>query len=401
MKSTSYVRCTRAVAVALALAFSFSLTGCGGSSRGAAPSSDGAEAPAGASNPPANGHTVDSLMARYDLPEGPGGSVLVVHDGEVAYMHSYGLADVEARVRATPGTDYRLASLSKQFTATAIMLLVRDGKLSYDDRVIDILPGFPAYARGVTVRQLLTHTSGLWAYEDFVPDTATEQVHDRDVLDLIGRADSTYFPPGSAFRYSNTGYALLALVVEHASGEPYARFLHDRIFEPLGMDGTVAYREGISTVPERAFGYSRRGDGFARTDQSSTSAVLGDGGIYTSVSDLAKWDRALENHTLVGADARKLSWTPAALSDGTKTSYGFGWFVDHDRGRLRLTHNGETRGFTNAIVRYPDQRLTVIVLTNITNSAPWDVAQAIANVWLGATNTAPRAPAWPFQRTGS
>lgn len=340
-------------------------------------------------------------MARYDHPAGPGASVVVIKDGEVAYMHSYGLADVEAGVRASPSTDYRLASLTKQFTATAIMLLVQDGKLDYDDRVIDILPGFPAYGGDITVRHLLTHTSGLWAYEDFVPDTATAQVSDRDVLALIGRADSTYFPPGSAFRYSNSGYALLSLIVEQVSGEPFARFLHDRIFAPLGMNGSVAYVKGVSTVPNRAYGYTRRGGEYVRTDQSPTSAVLGDGGIYTSVSDLVKWDHALESHQLVSAEARELSWTPYVLKDGTRTSYGFGWFVDEDRGRRRLTHNGETRGFTNAIIRYPDQRLTVIVLTNLSNSAPWDAAQKIADVWLGTSTTAQRASPWPFQRTGS
>jgi CubicO group peptidase (beta-lactamase class C family) len=265
--------------------------------------------------------------------------------------------------------------------------------------VADILPGFPAYGRDITVRQLLTHSSGLWAYEDFVPDTASVQVKDRDVLALLGRADSTYFPPGSAFRYSNSGYAVLSLLVERLSGMPFARFLHDRIFEPLGMKGTVAYQKGISTVPNRAYGYSRRGSGFVRTDQSPTSAVLGDGGIYSSVSDLAKWDHALESHALLPAAARKLSWTPNVLSDGEPTKYGFGWFVDHDRGRMRLTHNGETRGFTNAFVRYPDERLSVIVLTNITNSAPWDVAQAIADVWLGRPGG--HAPTWPFQDPGS
>lgn len=340
-------------------------------------------------------------MAKYDRPDGPGASVVVIHDGEVAYMHSYGLANVEEKVPATPETDYRLASLTKQFTATAIMLLARDGKLDYDDRVSDILPGFPAYGRDITIRHLLTHTSGLWAYEDFVPDTASVQVKDRDVLALLGRADSTYFAPGSAFRYSNTGYAVLALVVEQVSGEPFARFLHERIFAPLGMDGSVAYEKGVSTVPNRAYGYTRRGESFARTDQSSTSAVLGDGGIYTSVADLVKWDRALENHTLVGADARQLSWTPYVLSDGQPTKYGFGWFVDRDRGRKRLTHNGETRGFTNAIIRYPEQRLSVIILTNLTNSAPWDAAQKIADVWLGIGAEGERAPRWPFLEPSS
>jgi CubicO group peptidase (beta-lactamase class C family) len=348
-----------------------------------------------------NGRTVDSLMARYDRPDGPGASVVVIHDGRVAYMRSYGLANLETHTAATPKTDYRLASLTKQFTATAIMLLVQDGKLAYDDRVIDILPGFPSYGRDITVRHLLTHTSGLWAYEDFVPDTATVQVKDRDVLALLGRADSTYFPPGSAFRYSNSGYALLALIVEQVSGKPFASFLHDRIFAPLGMNGSVAYEKGVSTIPNRAYGYTMRDNAFRRTDQSSTSAVLGDGGIYTSVADLVKWDHALESHALVSAEARELSWTPYVLTNGEATEYGFGWFVDRDRGRTRLTHNGETRGFTNAIIRYPDQRLSVIVLTNLSNSAPWDAAQAIADLWLGLGATAQRAQRWPCQDSAS
>jgi CubicO group peptidase (beta-lactamase class C family) len=379
------------ILVAIALA-----AGCSHNPRAA-----GASPAAPMASRAANGRTVDSLMARYDRPDGPGASVVVIRDGRVAYMHSYGLANVEEHIAATPETDYRLASLTKQFTATAIMLLVQDGRFDYDDKVIDILPGFPSYGRDITVRHLLTHTSGLWAYEDFVPDTATVQVKDRDVLTLIGRADSTYFPPGSAFRYSNSGYAVLALIVEQVSGEPFASFLHDRIFAPLGMTGSVAYEEGISTVPHRAYGYTKRGDAFVRTDQSSTSAVLGDGGIYTSVADLVKWDRALESHALVSAAARKLSWTPYVLADGESTEYGFGWFVDHDRGRRRLTHNGETRGFTNAIIRYPDQRLSVIVLTNLSNSAPWDAAQAIADAWLGLGATAQRAPRWPFQDSAS
>jgi CubicO group peptidase (beta-lactamase class C family) len=345
--------------------------------------------------------TVDSLMAKYARPDSPGASVVVIHNGAVAYSQAYGLSDLESHARATTETDYRLASLTKQFTATAIMLLAEDGKLHYDDHVIDLLPGFPAYGREITVRHLLTHTSGLWDYEDFVPDTATVQVKDRDVLTLIGRADSTYFPPGSAFRYSNSGYAVLALLVEQVSGMPFARFLHDRIFRPLGMDSSVAYEKGVSTVPNRAYGYSQSGNGFVRTDQSPTSAVLGDGGIYTSVEDLVRWDHALETHALLPEATRKLSWTPNVLSDGKPTRYGFGWFVDQDRGRTRLTHNGETRGFTNAIVRYPSERLSVIVLTNRTDGDPWDAAQKIADAWLGIGGSGPQAPTWPFRSPDS
>lgn len=340
----------------------------------------------------AHARTIDSLMAAYAAPDGPGASVLVIRDGTTVFAKGYGRADVERGVAVTPATNFRLASLTKQFTATAVMLLVADHRLRYDDDITTLLPGLPAFARAVTVRQLLTHTSGLPDYEDFVPDSQTAQVHDADIPSLIGHAAGPKFPPGTRYAYSNTGYGLLALIAERAAGVGFARFLHERIFAPLHMTGTVAYEAGRSTVPHRAYGYTLR-DGVPRpTDQSNTSAVLGDGGIYSSAVDLAKWDRAQERHTLVSAEAQRLAWTPPALPGGEHTEYGFGWFVDHDTGTLRLRHHGESRGFTNGIIRYPERRLTVVVLTNRTGGAPWDIAQRIAELYLGAT-VAP-SPTW-------
>ena len=333
---------------------------------------------------PALLHDVDSILTAYRAPDSPGASVIVIRNGRTLLSRAYGLADVEAHTPITESTNFRLASLTKQFTATAILLLVHDGKLALDDRVASILTELPAHARDVTVRQLLTHTSGLWAYEDFVPDSQTVQVKDRDVPRLLAHADSTYFRPGSAFRYSNTGYALLSLVVERKSGQTFARFLHDRIFAPLGMDSTVAYEAGISTVPQRAFGYSRgvSATAFRRTDQSNTSAVLGDGGIYTSIHDLARWSRALDEHTLIDARTQQMAWTAATLTDGSNAPYGFGWWVNHDAFGLKLWHNGETRGFTNGIVKYPERGITVIVLTNRSGGKPWELAAAIAHLPL-------------------
>jgi CubicO group peptidase (beta-lactamase class C family) len=228
------------------------------------------------------------------------------------------------------------------------------------------------------VRHLLTHTSGLWAYEDFVPDTQTTQVKDRDVLALLQQADSLYFAPGSRYRYSNTGYALLALVVETLSGQRYARFLEERIFQPAGMTATVAHEAGSSTVPNRAYGYSIRRAGTVPSDQSSTSAVLGDGGIYSSLHDLAAWDRALDAGTVLTRDELREAWTPVTLTNGEATRYGFGWFVDRENGSPRLSHHGETSGFTNFILKYPERRLTVVVLTNRRGGSPWDLAARVA-----------------------
>jgi len=336
--------------------------------------------------------TTDSLMEKYASPEGPGASLLVIHNGRVEYMKSYGLAEVDTRKPVGAGTNFRLASLSKQFTATAVMLLVADGKLHYDDDITSLLPGLPSFAHGVTVRNLLNHTSGLPDYEDFVPDSQTTQVHDGDIPSLIAHAAAPKFPAGTRYDYSNTGYGLLALIVERTSAKRFADFLHDRIFAPLAMTGTVAHEEGRSVVAQRAYGHTVSASGIRRTDQSNTSAVLGDGGIYTSVIDWAKWDRALEQHTLVSAAEQQLAWTPPSLPNGAKTDYGFGWFVDRDHGTMRLRHHGESRGFTNGVIRYPEKRISVVVLTNRSGGAPWDIAQTIAELYLDPSSGGASVP---------
>jgi CubicO group peptidase (beta-lactamase class C family) len=327
---------------------------------------------------------IDAILSPYRQPNVPGASVLVLHRGRVAYDKAFGSADLEAHVPATVNTDYRLASLTKAFTAMSIMLLVKDGKLHYDDRLVDVLPGAPAYAKDVRITHLLTHTSGLVDYEDFVPDSQTTQLNDDDVLRLMHRTDSLDFPPGSAYHYSNSAYVLLGLIVAHASGMPFPQFLHDRIFAPLHMDSTVAYVKGSSRVPNRAYGYTGDSSGhFTRTDQSSTSATLGDGGIYTSVMDMAKWSDALDKSTLVDSATMHRAWSPTMLTTGKESGYGYGWFVATVNGELQLRHHGESTGFTNAILKYPKRDLTIILLTNRTGGAPWDIADRIAEQFPG------------------
>ncbi|MEO7457420.1 MAG: serine hydrolase domain-containing protein [Gemmatimonadaceae bacterium] len=341
---------------------------------------------------PANAR-IDSLMAPYADASGPGASVMVLRHGAVVYAKAYGLADVDSQAPVTTATNFRLASLSKQFTATTVMMLAGKGRLAYDDEITRYVSGLPAFARGVTVRQLLNHTSGLPDYEDFVPDTQTVQAHDGDVPAFISHAAAPKFAAGTKYDYSNTGYALLALIVERVTGQRYADALRTMIFTPLGMTGTVAYEAGRSTVTHRAYGHSVRGGVVKRTDQSNTSAVLGDGGIYSSAVDMAKWHRAMDAHILVSAEAQRMAWTPPVLPAGAKTEYGFGWFADSVGGLLRVRHHGESRGFTNGVVKFPAQRLTVVVLTNRSGGAPWDVAQHVAEEYLGpAVRSAPWRP---------
>ena len=307
---------------------------------------------------------VDALMSEYDGAV-PGASVLVIRDGQSVVRRAYGLSNLEEKTPAAPETNYRLASVTKQFTAAAILLLMKGGRLRLDDRLRQWLPSLPEATDAITLHHVLSHRSGLIDYEDLIATTA--QLHDADVLALLEREPRTYFAPGTAYRYSNSGYTLLALVIEKASGQSFASFLRDRVLLPLGMQNTVAFEEGISTVRHRAFGYSRTDGGWTRTDQSPTSAVLGDGGIYSSIDDLALWDAALYDESLA------LAFTPVTNTDETDVQYGLGWRITGDT----LWHSGESIGFRNVIVRNPKRRLTVVILTNRDERPPYETALKI------------------------
>ncbi|MBV8574838.1 MAG: beta-lactamase family protein [Acetobacteraceae bacterium] len=306
----------------------------------------------------------------------PGAALLVVRAGEPVVRRGWGLADLEARVAVTPATNFRLASLTKAFTAAAVLILAEEGRLALDDAARTWLPSLPATASAITLRHLLNHTSGLIDYEAVMPAATREPLRDADVLRLLEAQDRTYFPPGKDYRYSNGGYALLALVVSRASGEGFARFLEDRIFAPLGMQGSVAHEAGVSSIRHRAFGYSSQGGRWIRTDQDLTSAVLGDGGIYSSIEDLAKWDAALQEPGLLSAESLRLAFTHATATDAADVHYGCGWRITGET----VWHSGETIGFRNVIVRWPRRRCSVILLTNRDDPPPYGYALAIAKL---------------------
>lgn len=328
---------------------------------------------------------IGALLSDYDGASRPGACVLVRHNGEAALTRCFGMADLERGTPAEPRTNFRLASLTKQFTALAVLRLEEAGSLSLDTRLSDVFPDFPEYARRIRIRHLLTHTSGLLDYESLLPETQTEQVKDSDVLRMMEEQDSTYFEPGSRFRYSNSGYAVLAKVIEEVSGLRFAEFLSREIFRPLGMAHTVAYEEGVSTVARRAFGYSRAGDDWTRTDQSLTSAVLGDGGIYTSLEDMSRWYTAVEGRMPEQMSEKSLRrvFQPTRLGDGSLLGYGLGWRLDEYRGRRRFYHEGSTRGFRNAVERFPDEDLTVLFLSN-RNEGDIALVDSIVDIVLDA-----------------
>lgn len=340
---------------------------------------------------------VDAVFASLKSSNAPGAAVLVVRNGRTEFRRGYGVTDLRTRQPIDSATNFRLASFTKQFTAACIMLLAHDGKLRYDDHLTDFFPEFPAYGKSITVRNLLNHTSGLPDYDDLwmkqhasVPPEKVPQILDAGVLKLLEQQTTGEFAPGTKWEYSNSGYAVLAMIVEKVSGVSFGQFLHDRIFAPLKMTNTLAYERGRNDVPHRAYGHTREKDRWQETDQSPTSAVLGDGGIYSSLDDLAKWDRALRDHTLLSAAEMQPALTAVQLKDGLAKShdggainYGFGWFLDPYRGHKRMSHDGETVGFRTTIQRFPAEDLTIIVLANRTDINPEELALKVADLYLG------------------
>jgi CubicO group peptidase (beta-lactamase class C family) len=289
---------------------------------------------------------------------------------------------------------------------------VHDGKLRYDGTLAEVFPDFPAYGKTLTVRNLLNHTCGLPDYEDLMDAyekkngrtwTPEHQIQDAEVLELLKKEEAGKFLPGTSWAYSNSGYVVLGLIVEKASGKPYREFLHERIFAPLKMDHTIVFEKGKNEVANRAFGHTKENGAFKKTDQSPTSATLGDGGIYSSLEDLAKWDDALRNHTLLSEKEFQPALVPVKLVGGSEphwpleanddnlhpgkpVSYGFGWFLDphptNGSAHPRMWHTGTTMGFRTVIVRFTESGgLTVIILSNRTDLDPEKLALQVASYY--------------------
>ncbi len=313
--------------------------------------------------PDSTQQTIDFLFKPYSG-ERPGASFVVVKDGEMVRSGAYGYADIEKKILATTKTNYRLASVSKQYTAMAIMMLVRRGLLDFETTLVDLFPDFPSYGKAVTVRHLLTHRSGLIDYGHFLAEGRTEPLLNQEMMDSLKRTDATYFPPGSQFRYSNTAYTVLPLIVEKLTGMTYPKFMEKEIFEPLGMTDARIYVAGDS-IPQRAYGYFVGDDQVLPSDQSLTSAIQGDGVVYASVEDFVKWDQALYTDRLVPKkelqDAFQ-AWGAKGKSDGE--GYGYGWFVRFFKGIKILDHTGGTSGFTTYVLRIPSRKLSIAIYTN-------------------------------------
>ena len=352
-----------------------------------------AERTAGAADKP--NKLADAVLAAIGSPREPGAGIIVLKDGQVVYLGTRGVADMQGMRPIDGRTAFRLASVTKAFTATAVMMLVRDGKLRYESSLTDIFPDFPEYGRGITVRHLLNHTSGLPDYEDLMPPADPSvpveeiQIDDAGVLDLLKAQKAGWFVPGALWRYSNSGYVLLGLIVAKVSGRSFPTFLRERIFAPLKMDNTVALVRGRTRVSDRAFGYTKEDGRWRFTDQSPTSATLGDGGVYSSLYDLTLWDEALRRHLLLSEADMAPALIPVRIRgkgptgpDGEPADYGYGWFLNGWQGRPRMWHYGETVGFRTAIQRFTADGFTVIVLANRSDVDATGTALKVAGFYL-------------------
>ena len=352
----------------------------------------------------------DELFLGATSPDAPGLAVLVRQNGKTVFERGYGVRDLRTKTKIDAHTNFRLASFTKQFTAMAVMLLMHDEKLHYDDKLTKFFPDFPAYGEGIAIRNFLNHTSGLPDYEDLMEAeekvkgpiwTPEHQIQDAEVLQLLEEAPKGSFAPGTSWAYSNSGYVVLGLVVAKASGRPFGEFLAERIFAPLHMDHTLMYVKGRNEVANRAYGHTKEKEtgAFQETDQSPTSATQGDGGIYTSLEDLAKWDDALRNHTLLSEKEMQPALKPVKLGDGSlahwpekpgpdnldpgePVSYGFGWFLNPYEGHRRMWHYGATTGFRTVVERFHEENLTIVILCNRTDLDPEKVALQVADLYF-------------------
>ena len=346
---------------------------------------------------------VDALFAPWNRPGVPGAVVGVIRDGKVLFTKRYGMADIERGVPMTPATEFFIGSMSKQFTAFAIHLLAKDGKLTLDDDVRTWLPDVPDFGKKITIRHLLHHTSGL---RDYFGLMSMAGLRPGDVIDqemalaLIRRQRALNFAPGDGYSYSNTGYLLLALIVQRASGKPLPEFARERIFAPLGMNHTLFQPDYRTLVPGRALSYEPADTGGYQYAAVNV-ATVGDGGVLTTAGDLALWDRNFYDGRVGGMDVVRQMQATGVLNDGKPIEYASGLFAVTYRGLRLVQHSGMIRGYGNQLWRFPDQHLSVMVFANTSDIDTDLIVRRIADMVLdrvpGAEPAAPAAPAQTFK----
>lgn len=314
---------------------------------------------------------LDSILLNSIGNNEPGIALYVENNGKVLYNNGLGILGDNSGKVLNPNTNFRLASVSKQFTAMCILLLEQDKKLSFDDPISRYFPELQkSIADKITIRNLIVHNSGIIDYEEVMDNSITIPLLDNDVLKILSKQEKTYFKTGNEFRYSNSAYALMALIVERVSGKSFPEFMNERIFKPLKMKKSMVYEASVK-IPNRSYGFATDKNGkIYPNDQSLTSAIQGDGGVYTSLNEYKKWTHGLWNNTLIDLQsALKRLNTP--IKEVTNSYYGPGWFYFESENPA-LFHSGSTCGFSTYSINIPSQKTSIVYFSNLAgNSEPF------------------------------
>jgi D-alanyl-D-alanine carboxypeptidase len=327
---------------------------------------------------------IDDLIQAAYRPDAPGAAMIAVKDGQPVFRIGYGMANLELGVPITPDTVFRLASVTKQFTAVAILMLMEQGLLALDDSITRFWPDYPTHGHTITVEHLLTHTSGIRSYTD-MPEWPPLWRKDFSVGELINyfKDQPMQFAPGTRWAYNNSGYVLLGAIIEQLSGLSYAQFVQQRIFEPLGMRQSY-YDRTAQIIPQRAAGYQNGADGYTNAEYLSMTQPYAAGALASTVDDLARWDRALVDGTLLQPATLARAWTPYRLADGTLTDYGYGWRIGAWQGWQTMEHSGGIHGFATYALRMPSAGVFVALLSNNPGATSTELlALKIAALLLG------------------
>ena len=309
----------------------------------------------------------------------PGLTLKIVRDGKTIKTAAYGRANIELNVPAKPDTVFEIGSITKQFTAAGILVLAQEGKLSVDDKISKHLKGTPEAWANVTIRHLLTHTSGIKNYTGLNGFQIRRHLSQEQFIKAIGK-EPMDFQPGDSWKYCNAGFNLLGYIIENVSGKTYWDFMSERVFQPLGMAATTNRLQSL-VIPNRASGYEQTNHVWMNRDSDLTE-VFSAGAIASTVGDLAKWNASLEGERILNAASKAQMWTPVKLNDGKIRKYGFGWFVDAVEGHKNIGHSGSTSGFSASIQRFPDDRLAVIILTNTDEEIATTLAKKVATFFF-------------------
>jgi CubicO group peptidase (beta-lactamase class C family) len=326
---------------------------------------------------------VDQLFAPWDVPGSPGAALAIARDGEIVYEQGYGLAQLEYEVPMTPTTVFHVASVSKQFTAFAVAMLADGGKLSLDDDIRTHLPEVPDFGDTITIRHLIHHTSGLrdqWVLLAMAGWRLDDVITRDQIMRLVRRQRELNFKPGAEYLYCNTGYTLLAEIVERVTGQSFAEWTAENIFQPLEMKNTHFHDDHQLVVPNRAYSYARRGDGYRKAVLSY--ANVGATSLFTTVRDLVKWEENLSNGKVGGPAVIEAMHTRGILNDGDTLSYAFGLGIGEYRGLRTVGHSGGDAGFRSYVVRFPEEDFAVVVLSNLGDFSPSSMARRVADVYL-------------------